>query len=74
MVMKLAAQSMHPQERFSCVRQIAAHIGGMLRAIIRHYPVNWRFHWNGICRAISSEWLVGLHGQTQSEVGCISDK
>jgi hypothetical protein len=74
MVMKLATHSMRHQERFNCVQQIAAHIGGMSRAFMRHYPVNWRFHWNGICRAISSERLIGLRGQTQSAVRCISDK
>jgi hypothetical protein len=29
-----------------------AHVGGMVRAVIRHRPINWTFHWQGICRAI----------------------
>jgi len=38
----------------SAMRQIAAHIGGMALAIFRHKEINFRFHWSGICRAISS--------------------
>jgi hypothetical protein len=41
-------------QNLSASRQILAHIGGMMQAVIRHYPVNWAFHWNGIRRAISS--------------------
>jgi hypothetical protein len=36
----------------STIRQIAAHVGGMLCAVMRHYPINWKFHCRGICRAI----------------------
>ena len=36
----------------SAAQQIVAHVGGMVRAVIRHRPINWTFHWRGICRAI----------------------
>jgi hypothetical protein len=32
-------------------------VGGMTRALVRHHPINWTFHWRGICRAITSESL-----------------
>jgi hypothetical protein len=45
-------------ERFNCFRQIAAHVGGMTLALVHHHPLNWTFHWRGICRAISSKLLL----------------
>lgn len=39
-------------ERINCSQQIVAHLGGMIRALMRGCPVNWRSHWRGICRAI----------------------
>jgi len=39
----------------STLSQIAAHVGGMTLALIRHYPINWAFHWSGIRRALCSE-------------------
>jgi hypothetical protein len=36
----------------SATQQVVAHVGGMMRAVIRHRPINWMFHWRGICRAI----------------------
>jgi len=53
MTMKASTYSMQNPERFNCFQQIAAHVGGMTRAVVRHYPVNWTFHWHGICRAVS---------------------
>jgi hypothetical protein len=44
---------MHNPVRFNSVQQIVAHVGGMTRALVRHYPINWSFHWRGICRAFS---------------------
>jgi hypothetical protein len=52
--MKLSTYSMNEPERLSCFQQIAVHLGGMTRAVARHYPINWSFHWSGICRAIWS--------------------
>ncbi len=37
---------------FGCFRQIAAHVGGMTRACLRHRPIHFGFHWRGICRAL----------------------
>src|SRR5262249_35499177 len=54
--MKASTDSARNPQRFGCWQQIAAHVGGMTRAFVRHYPVNWTFHWSGICRAVSSEW------------------
>jgi hypothetical protein len=49
---------MRNPQRLNCFQQIAVHLGGMARAVVRHYPVNWAFHWRGIYRAVSSEWLL----------------
>lgn len=35
-----------------CLRQITAEHGGMTRAWFRHRPIDFAFHWRGICRAI----------------------
>ena len=40
------------QHHLSATQQIVAHVGGMVRAVIRHRPINWTFHWRGICRAV----------------------
>lgn len=32
--------------------QIVVNVGGMLRAVTRHHPINWKFHWRGIYRVI----------------------
>ena len=55
--MKASTYSMGHPERLNCFQQIGAHLGGMARAVVRRYPVSWAFHWRGICRAVSSEWL-----------------
>jgi len=39
-------------QQISATQQIVAHMGGMMRAAIRHRPINWTFHWRGICRAV----------------------
>jgi len=39
-------------QEISATKQIVAHLGGMLCAAIRRRPINWTFHWRGICRAI----------------------
>ena len=57
MIMKLSSHSTHDAERINSFEQIAAHVGGMTRALVRHYPINWSFHWRGICRALSPEGL-----------------
>jgi hypothetical protein len=49
----------------SASRQIIAHIGGMMLSVIRHYPVNWAFHWNGIRRAISSGQRLPQNGDQE---------
>ncbi len=56
--MKALTYSMHNPERFACFQQIAAHVGGMTLAFVRHRRVNWTFHYRGICRAISSNRLL----------------
>jgi hypothetical protein len=38
----------------SAAQRIVLHIGGMMRAVLRHHPIHWTFHWNGIRRAFSS--------------------
>jgi hypothetical protein len=48
-------KALHNTDRLNWFQQIAAHVGGMTRALVRHHPVNWTFHWRGICRAISSK-------------------
>jgi hypothetical protein len=58
MTMKGSTYSMHNPVRFNSVQQIAAHVGGMTRALVRHYPINWSFHWRGICRAFLCEGLI----------------
>jgi len=59
MTMKASTHSMQNPERFNCFQQIAAHVGGMTLALVRHHPVHWTFHWRGICRAIASEaWFA----------------
>ena len=59
MNMRLSTYPAHNPERFNSVQQIAAHVGGMTRAFVRHYPINWKFHWRGICRALlSEEWIA----------------
>ena len=40
------------QHHLSAAEQIVAHLGGMLCALRRHRPLNWAFHWRGICRAL----------------------
>jgi hypothetical protein len=30
----------------------------MTLALVHHHPLNWTFHWRGICRAISSKLLL----------------
>ena len=40
---------------FGCLEQIAAHVGGMVRAYLRHRPICFAFHWRGICRAIGRQ-------------------
>jgi hypothetical protein len=37
---------------FGSFQQIAAHLGGMARACVRHRPIHFAFHWRGIWRAI----------------------
>jgi hypothetical protein len=66
MTMKASAYSMHNPERFNCFQQIAAHVGGMTRALARHHPIHWAFHWRGICRAISSELLFASREMKRS--------
>jgi hypothetical protein len=56
--MKASAYSINDPERFNCFQQIAAHVGGMTRALARHHPIHWTFHWRGICRAIASELIL----------------
>jgi hypothetical protein len=58
MIMKLSTYSMHGPEQFNGFQQIIAHLGGMAQAFLKHYPINWTFHWRGICRAILSESLI----------------
>jgi len=41
------------EHQLSAAQQVIAHLGGMLCALRRHRPLNWEFHWRGICRAIS---------------------
>jgi hypothetical protein len=36
----------------SAIRQIVAHVGGMVLAVLWHCSINWKFHWRGIYRAI----------------------
>jgi len=50
--MKVSACPMSQQDGFGCCQQIAAHIGGMTQAWLRHRPIHFAFHWSGICRAI----------------------
>jgi len=38
--------------QMTAIQQMVAHVGGMVRALIRHRPINWTFHWSGIRRAI----------------------
>lgn len=52
MIMKLSTYAMESPEGFNSFHQIAAHLGGMTLALVRHYPINWTFHWRGICRAL----------------------
>jgi len=67
MTMKLSTSSMQHPERFNSLQQIVAHLGGMIRAFVRHYPINWTFHWRGICRAILSEgWDTPKRSRTKS--------
>ena len=56
--MKASVYPLIDPERFNCLQQIAAHVGGMRLALARHHPIHWTFHWRGICRAISSEFLL----------------
>ena len=50
--MKTSTSPIHEPDRFGCFRQIAAHLGGMTRAWLRHRPIHFAFHCRGICRAI----------------------
>jgi hypothetical protein len=50
--MKPTTYSMRVPDQFNCLQQIIAHLGGMMHAFVRHYPINWAFHWRGICRAV----------------------
>jgi hypothetical protein len=34
---------MRNPERLHCFQQIAVHLGGMARAVVRHCPVDWAF-------------------------------
>jgi hypothetical protein len=54
MTMKLSPYSAINPQSFNCFQEIAAHVGGMTRALLRHSPINWTFHRRGICRAIAS--------------------
>jgi hypothetical protein len=62
--MKASTYLMDNLVRFNRFQQISAHVGGMTRAFVRHYPVNWTFHWRGICRASSSKPSFTPHGNT----------
>jgi hypothetical protein len=50
--MKASTCFLRNPHRFNSFQQIAAHVGGMTLAFVRHKPVNWTFHWRGICRAV----------------------
>ena len=50
--MKTSISPIRESDGFGCFRQIAAHLGGMTRAWLRHRPIHFAFHWHGICRAI----------------------
>jgi hypothetical protein len=49
-----AAAAVEKDKPICAMLQILAHVGGITKAFVRHHPVNWAFHWRGICRAISS--------------------
>lgn len=53
--MKLSIPLRKNPDRFNCYQQIAAHVGGMTLALVRHRPIHWTFHWQGICRAVSTD-------------------
>jgi hypothetical protein len=44
----------------SATQQIVLHIGGLMRAVIRRRSINWTFHWNGICRALSCSLVINM--------------
>jgi hypothetical protein len=52
--MKISTWLINEPHGFGCFQQILAHLGGMIQACLRHRPIHFAFHWNGICRAISS--------------------
>jgi len=56
--MKLSTRSIQSEDRFNGFQQVIAHLGGMLKALVRHYPDNWAFHWRGICRAVLPEGRI----------------
>ena len=43
----------YPDQPGSC-QEVIAHVGGMMRALLRHRPIYFGFHWRGICRALLS--------------------
>ena len=53
--MKASTCPISQQDGFGCCQQIAAHIGGMARACVRHRPIHFAFHWSGICRAVRAK-------------------
>jgi hypothetical protein len=71
MNMKLSTYSACSPKSFNCFQQIAVHVGGMTRALLRHYPINWTFHWRGICRAISSQGLTFKAGEMKSSARAV---
>ncbi len=61
MNMKTSTWPICEPDGFGCFRQIAAHLGGMARAWLRHRPIHFAFHWRGIGRAI----LAGVRSASE---------
>jgi len=64
--MKTSTWPIREPDGFGCFRQIAAHLGGMTRAWLRRRPINFAFHWHGICRAILAGVLPDSQAADQS--------
>lgn len=50
--MKTSTWQLRAPDEIGCFQQIVAHVGGMVRARLRHRPIHFTFHWRGICRAL----------------------
>jgi hypothetical protein len=64
--MKTSTWPIRKPDGFGCFQQIAAHLGGMTRAWLRHCPIHFAFHWRGICRAIRPK--LDLHERGEGQV------